>query len=183
LTATDEQLMAEFQASRSADAIDELVARHLGTVRNLAYRMVLCNTVADDVTQDVFVKVMHHASSFRGSAKFSTWLYRIAVNTAKEHLRRRRVKLDLSENDGHAASPDHERPEKQVIQDELARKIEHAMAQLSPKLRAAVVLLSMERLTAKEAAAIEGCSVATMHWRIHHARKQLKQLLQGYLQS
>jgi DNA-directed RNA polymerase specialized sigma24 family protein len=66
---------------------------------------------------------------------------------------------------------------------ELASRIEQAMAQLSTKLRAALVLTAIERLPAGEAAAIEGCSAATMHWRVHQARKQLKQHLQGYLKS
>ncbi len=180
---TDEQLLAEYQASASPAVLDELVARHLGAVRNVAFRMVLCNAMADDITQDVFVKVMHHASSFRGDAKFSTWLYRIAINTAKEHLRRRRVTLEFSGNDDHATSPNHDRPEQQAMDGELATEIEQALAQLSTKLRAALVLTAIERLSVKEAAEIEGCSTATMHWRIHQARKQLKQRLHRYLKS
>ncbi len=69
------------------------------------------------------------------------------------------------------------------MDDELAEKIQHAMTQLSTKLRTAIVLTSIEQLPAREAAAIEGCSTATMHWRVHQARKQLKLLLQGYLTS
>ena len=160
MTATDEELMADFQTSRSSAALDELVTRHLEAVRNLAYRIVLCNTTADDVTQDVFAKVIHHATSFRGNAKFSTWLYKITVNTAKEHIRQRRVTLDICENNDDVVSAEHRKPEQQVMDDELAGKIEHAMTQLSTKLRTAVVLTSIEQLSAKEAATIAGCTTA-----------------------
>lgn len=175
--------MADFQTSKSAAALDELVMRHLTTVRNLAYRIVLCNASADDVTQDVFAKVIQHATSFRGNAKFSTWLYRITVNSAKEHIRRRRVTLNIAESNDQIVNAEHQRPEQKIMDDELAGKVEHAMAELSTKLRTAVVLTSIEQLSAKEAAVIEGCSTATMHWRVHQARRQLKRLLHGYLKS
>lgn len=186
MTASDEQLIEEYQVSKSRDTLDQLVSRHIELVRNVAYRIVLCNAIADDVTQDVFVKVMHHADTFRGkanrgTAKFSTWLYTITVNTAKEHLRRRRATTSINHNEDAAANPSHNRPEQQVMDDELSTQIEQALAKLTVKLRTAVVLTSIEQLPPKEAAKIEGCSTATMHWRVHQARKQLKQFLHKYL--
>lgn len=175
--------MTNFQTTKSAVALDELLTRHIDAVRNLAYRIVLCNSTADDVTQEVFAKVIDHAASFRGTAKFSTWLYRITVNTAKEHLRQRRITLEIAEHSDAIASAEYCRPEQRVMDGELTERIADAMSQLSTKLRTAIVLTSIEQLPAKEAAAIAGCSTATMHWRVHQARKQLKKLLYGYLMS
>lgn len=180
---TDEQIVASFQSTKANGDFEELVARHLGRVRDFAFRMVLCDATADDIAQDVFLKVFRNLETFRGDSKFTTWLYRIAVNTAKEHVRRGRVTVSIHESDGQVTGPDHDRPERKAIEDELTAKVEQAMAQLSTKLRTAIVLTSIEELPAKEAAEIEGCTTATMHWRVHQARKQLKLLLQGYLTS
>ena len=181
LSTTDEQLIARYQASRSTADLDELFERHLGRVRNLAYRIVLCNAAADDITQEVFVKVIRSANTFRGEAGFSTWLYRIAVNTSKEHLRKQsRVKKlheDLPATSDHPSA----QPDQAAIHGETVAEVESALAQLSPKLRAAIVLTAIEQLSPKEAATIERCATATMHWRIHQARKQLKQFLHEVL--
>lgn len=177
MNTTDEQIIARFQASGDATALEALVERHLERVRNLAYRLVLCNAAADDVAQEVFLKVMHNAQGFRGEAKFSTWLYRITVNTAREHLRRRPTTLPLPENDSSTSIGQHDRPDCEAMQTEFLETVEHALGALSTKLRAAIVLTAVEGLPIKEAATIEGCSTATMHWRIHEARKQLKHTL------
>lgn len=158
------------------------MVRYAETVKNLAYRMTLCDAASDDVTQEVFLKVMRHADSFHGKAKFSTWLYRIAINTSKEHLRRR-TNAPLGENHREVPDHDYQRPDQAVMHREMYEEVEQALLLLSPKLRAAIVLTSIEKLPASEAASIEGCSTATMHWRVHQARKQLKRTLQRYLDS
>jgi len=178
----DEQLIANYQASRSTDDLNELFDRHLGVVRNVAYRVALCNAKADDITQEVFVKVLRNAHTFRGEAKFSTWLYRITVNTAKEHLRKQARVEQLLENDQATKDRSNEPPEMAAMLDETLIEVEQALAKLSEKMRTAIILTAMEHLSPQEAAAIEGCSTATMHWRIHQARKQLKQLLHQVLE-
>ncbi len=181
MNATDEQLLARFQSSGEAGDLDELANRHLGKVRNLAYRVVLCNAMADDIAQDVFVKVMRSAATYRKQASFSTWIYRITINTAKEYLRKKSSAKKLL--DGKQATNHHvnEPPDQSAMRVETAEEIEQTLAKLSVKLRTAIVLTAIEHLSAKEAAMIEGCSVSTMHWRIHQARKQLKQLLHQHL--
>lgn len=181
LSTSDEQLIAKYQSTRSPADLDELFARHLGVVRNLAYRMVLSNSVADDITQDVFISVLRGAHSFRGDAKFSTWLYQITMSTTKVYFRKQEKIREIPGEDldshQHATCP----PDQRAMHDELTSEIEQALAKLSTKLRAAIVLTATEHLSAKEAATIEGCSAATMHWRVHQARKQLKQHLHRYL--
>jgi RNA polymerase sigma-70 factor (ECF subfamily) len=183
LNTTDEQILAQFQASGDVAELGPLVERHLERVRNLAFRLVLCHAAADDVAQEVFLKVMRNAHSFRGEAKFSTWLYRVTVNAASEHLRRRKPTDTLLENEQPTATGNHQQPDGQLLQAEFVATIEQALGSLSEKLRTAIVLTAMEGLPATTAAEIEGCSTATMHWRIHEARKQLKPLLNRHTRS
>ena len=180
---TDEQILAQFQASGDVAELGTLVERNLERVRNLAFRLVLCHAAADDVAQEVFLKVMRNAHSFRGEAKFSTWLYRITVNAANEHLRRKKPTDPLLENELPAPAGEHRQPDGQLLQAEFIETIEQALGGLSDKLRTAIVLTAMEGLPAKTAAEIAGCSTATMHWRIHEARKQLKPLLHRHARS
>ncbi len=183
MSTSDEQIIAKYQDSGEKSDLDELFERHLSRVRNVVFRIVLCNAMADDITQEVFVKVIRSACTFRAEASFSTWLYRIAVNTAKEHLRKqtqiRKLQKELHKKN-HRPS---ERPDQVAMLGETISEIEQALAKLSPKLRTAIVLTALEQLSPKEAAAIEGCTTATMHWRIHQARKQLKQLLHQVLKA
>jgi RNA polymerase sigma-70 factor, ECF subfamily len=183
LNTTDEQILAEFQASGDVAILGTLVERHLERVRNLAYQLVLCHATADDVAQEVFLKVMRSVHSFRGEAKFSTWLYQITVNAAREHLRRRAPSDMLSDFDAPTPEGGDQQADSNLIRSELVATIEDALCALSDKLRTAIVLTAIEGLAPKTAAEIEGCSVATMHWRIHEARKKLKPLLHRHVRS
>jgi RNA polymerase sigma-70 factor (ECF subfamily) len=174
LNTTDEQILAEFQASGDVAILGTLVERHLEPVRNLAFRLVLCHAAAD---------VMRSAHSFRGEAKFSTWLYRITTNAAREHLRRKAPSDVLTDIDPPVPTGAHRQPDSNLMHSELVATIEKALGGLSDKLRTAIVLTAIEGLTPKTAAEIEGCSAATMHWRIHEARKQLKPLLHRHARS
>ncbi len=139
--------------------------------------------MADDVTQEVFMKVIRSAHNFRGESSFSTWIYRITVNTAKEYLRKQ---SQVRKSQGELFQQNHrpsERPDQVAMLGETISEVEQALAKLSPKLRTAIALTAIEQLSPKEAAAVEGCRTATMHWRIHQARKQLKQLLHQVLKT
>lgn len=183
LSTTDEQLIARFCSSRSNDDLEELIARHSKRVRNLAYRIVLCHATADDITQDVFIKVLHHAHDFREQAKFTTWIYQITLNTAKEFLRKQATAHKYVDSELEKHDQPNVRPDQKAMSAELETEIRHALEQLSLKLRTAIVLTAMEHHSPQHAAKIEGCSVTTMYWRIHQARKQLKLLLGRHLQS
>jgi RNA polymerase sigma-70 factor (ECF subfamily) len=179
LAATDSELISAFQCSSDPSLLDDLVRRHIGRVRAIIYPMVLDDAVADDLTQDTFVRAVRGLRSFRQDSEFSTWLYAIAMNCVRTFLARRPrpvapidVNMELTTN---------ERPEKVAIGQELSEAIRRSIEQLSPKLRSAVVLISLNGLNATQAAAVEGCTVATMHSRLHEAREQLKRLLKGHL--
>ena len=143
--------------------------------------MVLDESVADDLTQEVFLRALRSLSGFRHQASFSTWLCRVALNTTYSYLKAARNSpirycADLSEDRSREPSP-----EGRVLEAELDGQIRAALSELSPKLRAAIVLTSLEELDVKEAARIEGCTTATMYWRIHHARKKLRHRLRNWL--
>ncbi len=180
-TPSDEQLLASFQESGQASAAEDLVRRHLPRVNAIVYQMVLDDSVADDLTQEVFLRALRSLSGFRHQAKFSTWLCRVALNTTYNYLNSMNNSPiqycpDLSENRSREPSPDGP-----LLEAELDGQIRAALSELSPKLRAAIVLTSIEQLDVKEAAGIEGCTTATMYWRIHQARKKLRHRLRNWL--
>lgn len=163
--------------------LDPLVLRHVGRVRNFVFRMLLCEATADDVTQEVFLQVFCNLHSFRGDSKFTTWLYQISLNVVRQHLRRlaKRETVELDPSTIQASNT--AEPIAGAIGNELEQEIEQALSKLTTKMRTAIVLTMIEQLSPAEAAKVEGCSTATMHWRVHHARKQLKNHLRSYVKS
>ena len=145
-------------------------------------QMITNDADVDDLTQEVFLRAIRNISSFRGESQFSTWLYRIAMNTTHSFLRgksRREpatVEVPAGQVDCRASTP-----ERLAMADELDDAITAAVGSLPPALRAALVLTTLQGLGAREAARIEGCTAATMYWRIHKARKILKKRLDKYL--
>jgi RNA polymerase sigma-70 factor (ECF subfamily) len=179
---TDEQLVAAYRDSGQAEALEELVGRYVGRIRGFAYQMVLDPAAADDLTQEVFLRVLRGLSTFTGRSKFSTWLYRLAMNTARSFLaKRNRSPLSFHSDLPETTQTRYPQPERAAAESELETTVEAALGDLSPKLRGAIVLTSLQNLEAKEAARIEGCTTATMYWRIHEARRQLKKRLKKYL--
>jgi RNA polymerase sigma-70 factor (ECF subfamily) len=180
--ADDAELITAYKQSGAREALDALMRRHLGRVRNVVFQMVLDDSVADDLTQEVFLRAFVGLRSFNGKSTFSTWLYRVAMNTTYSHFeRRKRSLIDDTATPPEPASRPHAGPEQTAMQTELQSQVEAALAELSPKLRAAIVLTSLQQLDTAEAAEIEGCSASTMYWRVHEARKQLKARLKGHL--
>ncbi len=179
---SDDELVAAFRQSGCRHSLDELVSRHIPKVRGLVFQMVLDDSVADDLTQEVFLRGCRGLTGFNGKSQFSTWIFRIAMNTTYSYLTRR----DRSPVEFHADVPERFEvgtagPEQAVVQAEFEDEVAAALSELSPKLRAAIVLVSLQQLGVSKSASIEGCSTATMYWRIHEARKQLKHRLRKHL--
>ena len=181
LTPTDEQLVASYQRSGESNAVDDLFQRHLRRVNNLLYHMLLDESTADDLTQEVFLRALQALPRFRGEARFSTWLYRVALNSSYGHLRAQRRSRLVYQPTVPETKLDGAGPDRSALQVELNEEIRAALAELSPKLRAAIVLTALHDVDVSEAARIEGCTTATMYWRIHQARKQLSGRLAKYL--
>jgi len=178
---SDEELIAMIRSGRAPGSLDQLIQRHLAAVRSTLFQMTCDDAAADDLTQEVFLRAIRGLAGFDGRAKFSTWLFRISKNTALTYLERQSRMPSASQADAADGVAAGSAPDSRLLTEELSADIQQALGQLSPTLRAAMVLTSLQGLSPTEAAEIEECSTSTMYWRIHEARKQLRQRLQEHL--
>lgn len=185
---TDQELVRRVQAGDQT-AFNLLVLKYQHRVLKLVGRFVNDAAEAEDVAQEAFLKAYRALASFRGDSAFYTWLYRIAINTAKNALvsqRRRPVDFDLDlqdpdQYDRHAKLKEADTPEGVLLTDEIRAVVEEAMEQLPEDLRTAIVLRELEGLSYEEIAEAMDCPVGTVRSRIFRAReaidKKLKPLL------
>lgn len=186
---TDQQLVERVQAGDKA-AFNLLVQKYQHRVLKLVSRFVNDAAEAEDVAQEAFLKAYRALASFRGDSAFYTWLYRIAINTAKNALvssRRRPVEFDLDlqdpeQYDRHAKLKEADTPEGVLLTEEIRSVVERALEQLPDDLRTAIVLRELEGLSYEEIAEAMDCPVGTVRSRIFRAReaidKKLKPLLE-----
>lgn len=184
----DQELVRRVQAGDQS-AFNLLVLKYQHRVLKLVGRFVHDATEAEDVAQEAFLKAYRALSSFRGDSAFYTWLYRIAINTAKNALvsqRRRPVDFDLDLQDPEqferqARLKEADTPEGVLLTEEIREVVERAMEQLPEDLRTAIVLRELEGLSYEEIAEAMDCPVGTVRSRIFRAReaidKKLKPLL------
>lgn len=180
---SDETLVERFQESGEIRHLDELVHRHIVKVRAMVYSIVLNHGDADEITQEVFIRMANGIRGFRQKARFSTWLYRIAVNHTRRFLAgkaRRPLDPRADPPDAPDRAPG---PDRALMAEETDTEVQRALADLSPSLRAAIILTALQGFDVGDAARIEGCLTATMYWRVHEARKQLKKRLGRFLES
>lgn len=184
----DQQLVQRVQAGDQS-AFNLLVLKYQHRVLKLVGRFVSDPSEAQDVAQEAFLKAYRALGSFRGESAFYTWLYRIAINTAKNALvaqRRRPVDFDLDAQDPEAFErqaklKESDTPEGVLLTEEIRQVVEKAMEQLPEDLRTAIVLRELEGLSYEEIAEAMDCPVGTVRSRIFRAReaidKKLKPLL------
>jgi RNA polymerase sigma-70 factor (ECF subfamily) len=184
----DQQLVQRVQKG-DRSAFDLLVLKYQHRVLKLVGRFVNNAAEAEDVAQDAFLKAYRALPSFRGESAFYTWLYRIAINTAKNSLvatRRRPVDFDLDlqdpdQFDRHAKLKEIDTPERVLLTEEIRQVVQGAMEQLPEDLRTAIVLRELDGLSYEEIAEAMECPVGTVRSRIFRAReaidKRLKPLL------
>ncbi len=165
---TDEQLIRE-AAGGNAYAFSQLVERHYITIYKMAYKYVGVKSDAEDIAQDACIKLAGNIDSFRFDSAFTTWLYRLVINTAKDYLKKKNRQNSreglLFEDALMVAAPDNQEKQMQT------RQALEVIDTLPEKLRDAVILVCWEGLTHKEAAEILGVSEATVSWRLHEVRK------------
>lgn len=184
----DQQLVERVQRGDKR-AFDLLVRKYQHRVLKLVSRFVRDAAEAEDIAQEAFLKAYRALPAFRGDSAFYTWLYRIAINTAKNSLvssRRRPVDFDLDlqdpeQHDRQARLKDVDTPEGVMLTEEIRGVVEHALADLPEDLRTAIVLRELEGLSYEEIAEAMDCPVGTVRSRIFRAReaidKKLKPLL------
>ena len=173
---SDISLVTKVVMLHDRKSFDLLVKKYQSPIRGFFLRQTLGDAqLSDDLAQDTFVKAYTHLSGFRGTASFSTWLYRIAYNTAVSHARRTRPKHCGIDERRLAALPDseadrlEERAEKQERLDALNRAVER----LDPEERALVTLFYYEDRSVGECAAITELSEGNVKVQLHRIRKKL----------
>ena len=177
---TDKQLVAKVQKGDSR-AFDLLVMKYQHKIMGLISRYVHDADEVQDVAQEAFIKAYRALPRFRGDSAFYTWLYRIAINTAKNHLvsrSRRPPGSDIEVEDAEhyeagGALRDIETPETALFGAELKAVVEHAIAELPDDLRAAVTLREFDGLSYEDIAVVMDCPVGTVRSRIFRAREAI----------
>ncbi len=190
---TDATLIARCQKADVA-AFNEIVGRYKGKIYAYILRMTGSAEDAEDLTQEVFVKMYTSVHTFRAEASVSTWLFRIAGNLCIDAFRRKKTRgvplsLDapLEESEGEGAgrevSDSELAPETLLGRKELAGHIEAAISRLPNKLRAAILLHDVEGLAYEEIAEVEKVPLGTVKSRIFNGRVALRESLRPYLEA
>jgi len=185
---TDHQLVVRVQKGDKR-AFDLLVLKYQFKLQAIVGRFIRDIDEVADVTQEAFIKAYRAIPNFRGDSQFYTWLYRIAVNTAKNHLvskSRRPVSSDVDIADAEQFSNnerllDEATPEDELLRDELQRVIDDALVALPEDLRTALTLREFEGLSYEDIAAVMDCPVGTVRSRIFRAREFIDESVSNLL--
>lgn len=186
----DEQLVERVQRGDKA-AFNLLVKKYQHKVVNLVARYVNNQGDAQDVAQEAFIKAYRALATFRGESAFYTWLYRIAVNTAKNYLTsqgRRPPSSDVEADEaefyrGGESLQEVSTPENLALTDEIKRTVFAAIEALPEDLRTAITLRELEGLSYDEIAVIMDCPVGTVRSRIFRAREAIDKKLQPLIEN
>ncbi len=185
---TDQYLVERVQDG-DKQAFDILVKKYQHRIVALVSRFLKDSADVQDVTQEAFIKAYRALPNFRGDSAFYTWLYRIAVNTAKNHLvsqgrRPPSVDLDVSDAEqfeGSLALKEQATPERLLLKDEIQRVVSETIEGLPEDLRTAITLRELEGMSYEEIAEVMGCPVGTVRSRIFRARETIQVKLKTLL--
>ena len=189
MTTSADQLLVERVQRGDKSAFDTLVRKYQHRIVKLISRYVYEPAEAQDIAQETFIKAYRALPRFRGDSAFYTWLYRIAINTAKNHLvaaGRRPVdqQVDLQDPESYdmnARLRNMDTPESMLLTDEIQATVEGAISELPEELRTAIVLRELEGMSYEEIAAAMDCPVGTVRSRIFRAREAITNRLQPLL--
>lgn len=185
---TDQEVIARARDGIEA-AYRELIGRYQRPVLSLIYRLVRDRELAEDLTQDTFVKVLNALHRYDPQYKLSSWIFRIAHNTAIDQLRKKELATLSLDGSPHAETSDEieassftpasttENPEEYTASREIGQEIEAALAELRPEYRTAIILCHVEGRPYDEIAEIMELPLGTVKTFIHRARNELKQSL------
>ncbi|MEM6456943.1 MAG: sigma-70 family RNA polymerase sigma factor [Acidobacteriota bacterium] len=185
--ATDHDLVLRHRYG-DAEAFDEIYARYAGLVYNLALRLSGRPAQAEDLAQEVFLRIHRHLARFQGRASLRTWIYRVTVNHCRSKLGRKRLftrSIDAFYDEGddgeepralQIADPSRG-PEEHALAHDAARQVARALRQVKPVFREAVVLRDLEELRYEEIAEVLQIRIGTVRSRIARGRDQLRRIL------
>jgi RNA polymerase sigma-70 factor (ECF subfamily) len=193
-TTEDRQLIARVQAGDDT-AVQDLADRYGARIHQLAMRHMKNHEDAEEVTQDVLLKVQRKADSFRGDAALSSWIYRITFNTAMSRLRRGRIARAADQERDRTLAADAaagdvraprqpidwtRMPDEQLLRLQLREAVTAAIAELPEIYRAPVLLRDIEGLTTEEASSRLRVKDQTLKSRLHRGRLMLRQRLRAF---
>lgn len=182
---SDQEVVARAREGREP-AYRELIRRYERPVFSLIFRMVRDRELAEDLTQETFVKALNAVESYRPEFKFSSWIFKIANNAAIDHLRRRELQTLSLEGAPNAVTPEAieatalqlrdrlESPLEELEARELGGQIEAAIARLRPEYRSCILLRHVEGRAYEEIAEILDLPLGTVKTYIHRARNELR---------
>jgi len=178
----DQELIAKIK-NHDQNAFKQLFEQYQHLVYNICYRMSGNREEAEDITQDVFIKIYHAIDKFRGDAKLSSWIYRVAVNTCLKRERRKKLENWISleflfqdKEKFHPVSPD-ETPYQEVEITERERIVQQAIQQLPSRQKTALILHRYENLSYTEIAAVMKISLSAVESLLHRAKDTLTKKL------
>lgn len=186
-----DQLLVERVQKGEKRAFDLLVGKYQHKIVSLISRYVSDHSEAQDVSQEAFIKAYRAIGRFRGDSAFYTWMYRIAINTAKNHLvsqGRRPPSSDVDASDAEQFQvetrlKDRGSPEHELLKEEIEQTIHSAISDLPEDLRVAITLREMEGMSYEDIATTMECPIGTVRSRIFRAREaidnRLRPLLDG----
>jgi RNA polymerase sigma-70 factor, ECF subfamily len=186
----DLELVKRVQAGDNS-AFNVLVQKYQHRIGAVIGRFVHDYAESQDIAQETFIRAYRAINSFRGDAQFYTWLYRIAVNTAKNHLvsmKRRPPTSDVEAEDaehfdGAHRMHDSDTPEHELLREEIARTVSEVVAELPEELRQAITLREMEGLSYEEISETMDCPIGTVRSRIFRAREAIDARLRPLMDS
>ena len=185
-TTTDEQALIERARGGEQGAFDELVRRHFARVYGLLFRLVGNHEDAEDLAQESFVRAHRSLAWFHGQSSFATWVWRIALNQAQDHRRRRGAGPAIGPLEGEESAREgacEAGPSEAVQERELKAGLERALERLPERLRNALVLRVFEGLEYEEVARVTGVTPQTARTHVMKARRALVRWLEPWLEG
>jgi len=179
----DESQQIERSRNGDPEAFTALVRAHQKMIHSLTYRMTGSLADAEDLAQETFIRAYQQLGEFRGEARFSTWLCRIAVNACLNWRQREGRRSEVHERWAEETLPPERTHDAETRENDISATVQAALNRLPAKQRAAVVLTVYEGMSHAEAARVLGCSETTVSWRLFAARNKLRRLLRPCLRA
>ena len=172
----DDMELVKLSVDGDTEAFAHLVKRHYMTVYRASYKWCGIKEDAEDIAQEVFIKLAQKLRTFRQKFSFQTWLYRITINTAKDFYRKQSTKHKYETAFALERSPDNPTPLRNEHLNSI--RLYKVLNKLPEKQKSAILLVFAEGLNHREAAQVLKCSETTVSWRIFQARKRLKKYME-----
>ncbi|MBF0110122.1 MAG: sigma-70 family RNA polymerase sigma factor [Magnetococcales bacterium] len=180
-----DKILVERTIKGDQKAFELLVRRYQGKIASVIARSVRDPDKVRDLTQETFIKAYRALNHFRGDSAFYTWLYRIAVNTTKNHqIAASRAPLENDIDDVELVAPqlrDNNTPEKLVLRDEMLRNLENALNTLSDSMKSVIIMRDVNGYSYEEIARSLDCPIGTVRSRIYRARQEIIDRMQKYM--